>query len=281
MPDSTVNEYFDQPLNNVSISYQNDQMFATRIFPVVPTPQQSGAYYLYGKEKFQQYETARAAKAEAREIAPWSLNAVRFYAQGKALKDLISDEEVANNMLGEDLEINTTENLTDAILLDLELGVANLVTTSSSIGNATLSGTSQWSDFVNSDPVAAVRAQRLAIKKKIVKYPNVFAVSSAVHEILIQHPKITDRFKFNNAFPGIVTEEMFKAVFGVDEYWILGAEYLTSNEGQTPVLDFVWGKNAFLAYIPPSPRRREIALRYIFQWLYGAPGLTKDMECTL
>src|SRR5207244_6330882 len=68
MPDSTVNEYFDQPLNNVSISYQNDDMFATRIFPVVPTPQQSGAYYLYGKEKFQQYETARAAKAEAREI---------------------------------------------------------------------------------------------------------------------------------------------------------------------------------------------------------------------
>lgn len=262
-------QYLDQPLNNVSVGYQNDDFYAEKLFPVVPVMKQSGRYWVYGREKFRQYETIRHAGAEAREIAPWSLSNNPYFCDDHSLKDKISDEERANSD-GIDLEINTTENLTNAILLDLEIRVANLIL-GGTVTNTTLSGTSQWSDYVNSDPVAAVEAQKTTIKQAIGQAPNTLAVSYPVFATLRQHPKIIDRFKYTQV--GVLDSDALKAAFGVDNFWVMGAEYDTANEGQTPSLNFVWGKNAVLAYVLPEPRRREVTLGYTFRWLFGAPDL--------
>jgi hypothetical protein len=262
-------QYLDQPLNTVSIAYKNDDYFAERIFPVVPVKKQSGRYWVFGRERFRQYETIRHAGAEAREIAPWSLSNNAYFCDDHSLKDKISDEEQANSD-GTEVEINTTENLTDAILLDLEIRAANLVL-GGAVPSTTLSGTSQWSDYVNSDPVAAVEAQKTVIKKAISRTPNTLAVSYPVFATIRQHPKIIDRFKYTQV--GVLDQEALKTAFGVDNFWVLGAEYDTATEGQAPSLDFVWGKSAVLAYVVPEPRLRDVTLGYIFRWLFGAPDL--------
>jgi hypothetical protein len=264
-------QYLDQPLNNVSVGYQNDDYFAERLFPVTPVKKQSGRYWVFGKEKFRQYETIRHARAEAREIAPWSLSNSPYFCDDHSLKDAISDEETANSD-GTDLEVNTVENLTDAILLDFEIRVMNLVMGSASaVPTTTLSGTSQWSDFVNSDPIAAVEAQKTVIKQAIAQTPNTLAVSYPVYSTLRQHPRIIDRFKYTQV--GVLQADHLKSAFDVDNFWVLGAEYDTATEGQLPALNFVWGKNAVLAYVPDEPRLREPALGYCFRWLFGAPEL--------
>jgi hypothetical protein len=267
-------QYLDQPLNNVSVGYRNDDFFGERLFPIVPVKKQSGRFWVFGKEKFRQYETIRHAKAEAREIAPWTLSNNPYYCDDHSLKDAISDEERSNSD-GTDLEVNTTENLTDAILLDFEIRVKNLVfgpTGPSSVGqSSTLSGTSQWSDYVNSDPVAAVETQKTTIKKAIAMAPNTLLVGYPVYATLRQHPRIIDRFKYTQV--GILQAEHLKSAFDVDNFWVAGAEYDTANEGQAAALDFIWGKNALLAFIPPEPSRRIPALGYTFRWLFGAPDL--------
>jgi hypothetical protein len=264
-------QYLDQPLNNVSVGYKNDDYFGERLFPVVPVKKQSGRYWVFGKEKFKQYETIRHAKAEAREIAPWSLSNSPYFCDDHSLKDAISDEELANSD-STDVEVNTVENLTDAILLDFELRVANLVLgPGSPVPCTTLSGTSQWSDYINSDPIAAAEAQKTAIKQAIGASANTLAVSYPVYSALRQHPRIIDRFKYTQV--GVLQADHLKAAFDVDNFWVMGAEYDTANEGQTPALNFVWGKSAILAYIPSEPRRREPALGYTFRWLFGAPEL--------
>ncbi len=267
-------QYLDQPLNNVSVGYKNDDYFGERLFPIVPVKKQSGRFWVFGKEKFRQYETIRAPKSEAREIAPWTLSNNPYFCNDHSLKDAISDEERSNSD-GTDLEQNTTENLTDSILLDLELRIKSLVFGSSgpsSVGqSATLSGTSQWSDYVNSDPIAAVEAQKTTIKKAIATAPNTLLVGYPVYAVLRQHPRIIDRFKYTQV--GILQAEHLKSAFDVDNFWVAGAEYDTANEGQSPSLDFVWGKNALLAWTPPEPSRRIPALGYTFRWLFGAPDL--------
>jgi hypothetical protein len=45
-------QYLDQPLNNVSVGYKNDDFFGERIFPIVPVKKQSGRYWIFAKEKF-------------------------------------------------------------------------------------------------------------------------------------------------------------------------------------------------------------------------------------
>jgi hypothetical protein len=264
-------QYLDQPLNNVSVGYVNDDYFAEKLFPPVPVKQRSGRFWVFGKEKFHRYETIRAPKAESREIAPWALSDNPYFCNDHSLKDSISDEERAGAD-DTDLEITTVQNLTDAILLDLEIRVMNLITSpASGVPNTTLAGSSQWSDYVNSDPIAAVEAQKTVIKKAIAKTPNTLAVSYPVYAVLRQHPKIIDRFKYIQV--GILQADHLKSVFDVDNFWVMGAEYDTANEGQPPSLDFVWGKHALLAYIPPSPQRLQPALGYTFRWLFGAPDL--------
>lgn len=267
-------QYLDQPLNNVSIGYRNDDYFGERVFPIVPVKKQSGRYWVFGKEKFRQYETIRAPKAEAREIAPWTLSNSPYFCNDHSLKDSISDEERSNSD-GTDLEQNTVENLTDALLLDFEIRAKGLVFGSSGPSSvsqsATLSGTSQWSDYVNSDPIAAVESYKTVIKKAIATSPNTLLVSYPVYAVLRQHPRIVDRFKYTQV--GILQAEHLKSAFDVDNFWVAGAEYDTANEGQAPSLDFVWGKNVLLAFIPTEPSRRIPALGYSFRWLFGAPDL--------
>ncbi len=262
-------QYLDQPLNNVSVGYMNDDYYAERIFPIVPVQKQSGRYWVFSKEKFRRYETIRHAKSEAREIAPWTLSNQLYFCDDHSLKDSIADEERANSD-GTDLEINTVQNLMDSILLDLEIRVQTLLS-GGTVPNTTLSGTSQWSDYTNSDPIAAVEAQKTVIKKAIAKVPNTLAVSYPVYATLRQHPRIIDRFKYTQV--GLLQADHLKAAFDVDNFWVMGAELDTATEGQSPTLDFVWKKDAFLAYIPDSPRRREVALGYTFRWLFGAPEL--------
>ncbi len=264
-------QYLDQPLNNISVGYRNDDYFAERLFPITPVKKQSGRYWVFGKERFRQYETIRHAKAEAREIAPWGLSNSPYLCDDHSLKDAISDEERANAD-GTDLEINTTEYLTDAILLDLEIRVKNLVLgAGSSVPSTTLSGTSQWSDYVNSDPIAAVETQKTVIKKAIALVPNTLLVSYPVYAVLRQHPRIIDRFKYTMV--GLLQADHLKSAFDVDNFWVAGAEFDTANEGQAPSLDFVWSKNALLAFVPDAPQKRMPALGYTFRWLFGAPDL--------
>jgi hypothetical protein len=217
-------QYLDQPLNNISVGYKNDDFFGERVFPIVPVKKQSGRYWIFGKERFRQYETIRAPKAEAREIAPWSLSNNPYFCNDHSLKDSISDEERSNSD-GTDLEQNTTENLTDAMLLDFEVRAKALVygfTGPSSVSQtATLSGTSQWSDYVNSDPIAAVEGYKTTVKKAIAMSPNTLLVSYPVYAVLRQHPRIIDRFKYTQV--GILQAEHLKSAFDVDNFWVAGA----------------------------------------------------------
>ena len=91
-------QYLDQPLNTVSVGYKNDDYFAEQLFPLVPVKKQSGRYWVFGRERFRQYETIRHAGAEAREIAPWSLSNNAYFCDDHSLKDKISDESVPTPM---------------------------------------------------------------------------------------------------------------------------------------------------------------------------------------
>jgi len=93
-------------------------------------------------------------------------------ATAKAQKQLIADELRAQWDLSVGPEVQTTETLADIIDKQREITIYNLIMSSVSIPNTTLSGTGQWSDLANSDPVAAITAQRSTILLGCTKEPN-------------------------------------------------------------------------------------------------------------
>jgi len=271
---ATPGLYLDQALSNVSQQFRNTSYAATMIFPRVPVPQISGRIWRAGFERFHRYNTARAPGGEAREMVRSDFVNDVFRCDRHDLKKLVSDDERRTQAPGFEIDITTTEELSDAILLDIELQGYNLVV-AGTIPNVTLSGVNQWSDFVNSDPIAAVHAQKSAILKGATRRPNLFAVGYDVHLVLQQHPKIIDRFKYTQV--GILQAEHLKAAFDVDKYVILEALYDTAAMGAAPSLDYVWSKLALLAWVPDEPAIRTPSLGYSF-WFHdevtaGGPAI--------
>lgn len=267
MPDIAM-VHVDQALTEVSVAYRNLQYVADSVFPVVPVSKQSNKYFIYSKDNFRTLDDARRPGARANEIE-WTLSTDTYYCEGHALAQAIPDELRANADQAIDVDVDTTEVLTDLVYLQREILVASKATDSSVITqSATLSGNSQWSDFTNSDPITAIEDQKATILKQIGHLPNSILVSYPVFKSLRNHPKIIDRFKYSQV--AVVQPDHLKSVFNVDNFYVGSAIKNLAKEGGADNLDYIWGKNALLFYRPPVAGRRTVSLGYQFTLAFGA-----------
>src|SRR6202042_107558 len=106
-----------------------------------------------------------------------------------------TDEERGNFMAG-DIEQWATQTIMDKILLDLEINVANIALNTASYAgtnSVTLSGTSQWSDPVNSSPINDVETAKSQLRQ-IGPKPNGMVIGDPVYAHLRVNNQIVARF---------------------------------------------------------------------------------------
>jgi hypothetical protein len=270
--------HIDKMLTNISIGYTNEQYISDKIFKAVPVAKQSDKYYVHGMEKFRQHDDLRAPGTEANEIN-WTLSDDQFYTEGHALRTAIPDEEKQNADDIFDLETEGTELITEGVLLNREVDAANLVMNAQNYHTDLrltmgTGGTFKWSDYENSNPVMDIHKAKEKLHKKAGIRPNTLIMSEQVMNVLKMHPALLDIIKYVQK--GIVTEDLMKTAFGVDN--ILVGSALKSdvmNPGQVAAngvhqgfdnLDYIWGNSVVLAYIAPKPGRKTVSLGYEFQW---------------
>jgi len=255
--------YVDQILTNISIQYKNSGFVADQIFPIVGVKKDSGKYFIYEKSgRFTIPKTLRAPKSESRQV-DWKVSTGSYSAEEYALNDLIDDRERDNAAEPLNLEFDTVEFLTDLILLDYEKRVVDIVTDTSQITqNVTLSGTNQWSDYANSNPIDDIETGKSTIAKAIMQDPNVLVLGREVYDKLKHHPDILDRIKYTQK--GVATPDLLASIFDIEKVLVANSIYNTAKEGQTPSYTYLWGKNALLAYVSPTPGVRKVSLGYTF-----------------
>lgn len=270
MPDLSM-VHVDDALTNVSIQYQNNDFVADKVFPYYPVNKKSDKYFVFDKTRFRPVDDARGVGAEANEMFGWNLSTDFYDAEGHALKDYVPDEIRGNADPATDIDVTTTEQLTDVILLNREIAMVNtLFGAGSSVPNTTLAGTSQWSDYQNSDPILAIDQQKEVVQQAVGKRPNVIATSRPVFRTLRNHPRIIDRLKYVKDARSLTAQDMADA-FEVDEFIVGEALQNTVTEGQADSLSYIWGKNLLLFYRPPAVGKKVVALGAHFTWNYGVP----------
>jgi hypothetical protein len=255
--------HVDAVLSGVSIRYSNEEMIADQVMPVIPVKKESDKYYTYTRA-WRLPQSQRAAGAEANEVE-WNVDTDTYSTEEYALKDLIPDRvrDNADNPL--DMDVDTTENLTELITLGREKRVADVAFAAGTYGTQTsaLAGANRWDDYAGSDPIGDVRDAKATVHAASGKMPNVMVVGYQVHLKLLDHPDILERIKYTQK--GIITADILAAVFEVDRYLIGKALYDSSQEGGTESLGYVWGKNVALLYAEPSPGLKKVSFGYQFQ----------------
>lgn len=271
--------HIDKALSNISIGYKNETYIADQIFKSITVNKQSDRYYKYGMESFRQHDDVRTAGSEANEIK-WTLSDDAYFCDGHALRTPIADEEKQNADDEFELESDATELITEGVLLNKEIDASEKVLDANNYHadlKVTLGagGTYKWSDYENSDPILDIAKAKEAIHKKSGVRANTLIISEPVYNVLQRHPKLTALIQ--GVMISIVSLDLMKMAFGVDNIVIGSALKSTNNKGQVVAggiepLNYIWGNSAVLAFIPSAPKKKQIALGYSFMWNKDGDG---------
>ncbi len=246
-------------LSNVSVKYTNSELIWDKVFPEVPVVKDTDLYRVYDRN-FKMPESRRAPKAVAREFT-FDFSNSSYSLEQHALKDYISVDEEENNDLGS-LQVDTTENLTDAIQRKIEAATAALFTAANWSLNVSLSSTAQFSvNTVTSDPVPVFDTGASTIIANSGKAPNFGILPRLTMIAMKNHVSILDRVKYTS---DKVTKEMLASLIELSEVHVPTAVKDTAAEGEASAIANIWADNAFMGWKPPAAGMKQPSSGYTF-----------------
>lgn len=279
MPTGTGNVHMDAVLTQISLGWPNNGLVGSALFPTVQVKKQSDKYYIFGREAWlPEVGDYRAPGTEANELPGLRVSLDTYYAQEHALQVPVTDEERENVDSLFSPDSDGALLVTSKLLLSREVAMQTLATTAANYAaglSVTLSGTTQWSDYVNSNPISDMRTGIRAVNSKVFMDPNTAIIPYQVMSILEDHPDIIERIKYSER--AILTPEIIGAVFGIPKVIVPGVAVGSGGpSGNAIVGSYLWGKDVVLAWVPDSPGLKVPAFGYEFVWSYGGTPMITD-----
>jgi hypothetical protein len=265
-------------LTAITRMYRNNRLIADDVLPRFPVNTPSFRYSNYAlAEGFTIPDVAVGRKSPPNQVE-FTRTEVTDSVNDQALDDSIPNIDIEAAPVGYDPVGRAAEGLTDLILLAREKRAADLVfntATYPTANKSTLSGTSQWSDYTNSNPVSAI----LTALDSMVVRPNIAVLGRATMTVLSQHPKVLSALFGPGGTSGIGNAAALANLFGLDEV-LVGEGYLnTAKKGQTAAMSRVWGKGAaFLVRNKQADTNRGITFGMTAQWGPRIAGRFEDKD---
>lgn len=232
----------------IAIAYRNPDvaLIADLVLPRTPTTQEF-KYLKYDLAGGFTVPDARVGRKSLPNEVDFSATEIIDKVLDYGFDDIIPNEDIEADNQGVDPMGTGVAFLTGLVQLAREQRVANLVFNTASYAAGlytTLAGGNQWSDTVNSDPVAAIGD---ALDVPIMR-PNVATFGQQTWTKLRRHPKIVQAIKNTNQGAGMVSREEFAEFFELQEVLVGQGLANTAKKGQAATLSRVWGKHAAFFY---------------------------------
>ncbi len=268
--------YVSPLLTKLSLAYTNDEYLCELIMPTVPVIKDTAQITTYGMDNLRIEESLRAQGSGANEVNHSVTIGAHYILKDHALKEFVTKEEVDNADDPIRPQMDATQNLTDRMLVIKEKLLADVMADTGIVTqNATLSGTSQWSDFDNSDPFANIKTAMESVRTGSGKMPNTFVMSYAVMMTLMVHPAFIARLPNTVVVTSDGVIQALKMAFpNIKNIWVGSAQYNNSLEGGTDLLADIWGKHFWVMYIESAPRLKSRS----FGFTYQAQGQNRQVK---
>lgn len=258
--------HVNQPLSNIVTAYlQNPAHFiASNVFANVPTSKQSDIYYQFDRSYFNRSEMGLRAPGTESRGAEFNIDtADPFYCPVSAVHVDIPNQVKQNTDSMLNLDRAVTEFLARQALIYKEKKWAN------QYFKAGVWGTDKSVNWAGSDdPIVQIRAGRTVVLQNTGFEPNVLILGKKVYDTLADNADIIARVDAGQTPGGAAqgTLDAMKALFEVDEIYIMKSIENTAIEGATESSSFIGGDHALLAYKAPSPMIMMPSAGYTFNW---------------
>lgn len=244
--------HIDVPLTNMTVAAFNsgmDQFIAQKVFPVVPVDKQSNKYYTLTADAFlRQHDTRRSPKSVANKVE-FSVSSDSYFANEYALGHDIPLQDLANADTALTVRQNGTTLVQLGLLRDLEIRVANKITSGTNLGSyVSLSGAAgAWKNFANSDPIGDITSGHAFIRNGTGLMANTLILDYDTLTIVRRHPALLDMYKYTSG--GELTDAQLMQVFKVQQILSGNGVKSVAIEGQTSSITNIWPNCAVLARI--------------------------------
>lgn len=273
--------HVDATLSNISIKYRNDDFIGLQIMPIVPVARRSDKYYVYDRDQaFRIDDDSLTPKGLPNEI-DMKQTTENFSVDSHGLADWVPQEEIDNADAPLAPLSDATENLRDKLLLAHEKRIADQLQTAANYPSGykvQLSGTDQWSDYTNSDPLGDL----LTAVEGTFTRANVVSMGLDTWKILRAHPKVLDAVKASTrqqSTPGgFATPEEMITLLEIQTLLIGRARYNSAKRGQSGSYSRIWGKHCMAFYVEPSPGIRKASWGYTFSENRGTTFTMFDVK---
>jgi len=252
--------HVDQLLGNISVQYKNSEYIAREVFPEVSVNKTSDLYRVFDRN-FRLPESIRAFGARSKR-AEFDISTASYNLEKHSLHEVIADEQADNYDLA-NLRSDTTEFLTDKILLRMEKSVADLFTTTSWSQNVSLTAAQQWSaDTTTSNPIPLMDTAATTVLQNSGFKPNLAIIT---HDVMIaakNHSQIIERIKYTSTD---ISKDMIGGLLGVENMLVPTAVLDSSQEGVAASIGPIFSDNVFVGYRAPRPSPLAPSAGYIFR----------------
>jgi len=235
-------------LTAIAMAYHNAQLIADAVLPRKPVGKQTFKYTTYTKSDRFTLPDTKVGRKSAPNKVEFGGTETEASTEDYGLDDDVPQADIDNaagtsiNPLG-----NAVEGVSALIALDREVRVAGMVFAAANYPAAnktTLSGTDQWSDFTNSDPIGDILD---ALDVPLMR-PNIGVIGMAAFNKLRQHPAIAKAIHGNSGDKAITTRRQIADLFELEDLLVGLGRYNSAKKGQTASYDNIWGKHMALLY---------------------------------
>ena len=262
--------HVDAPLTQISIASMNQpgSFIAQQVFPRIAVTKESDKYFIFTKSHIFRSEVEVRGPSSPVKHRGYALSTSNYSANEYATGILVADRIAQNS----DAPLRPYEDATNIITHDMLMFIENnwaaeFMVTGTWTTNTTLTGTDQWSDYANSDPIKNIDDAKFAINGAtgIPTQELSVAMGSAVWNKMKRHPLLLAGF--GGGMPGlkVLTKEIVANILEVKEILVSEAVWNTNVEGNsTQTLARIVGKNCLVFYRPAAPSLMTPSCGYFF-----------------
>jgi hypothetical protein len=264
----------DGVLTSFALGYKPQGLIADIVCPRVYVDEDSGNYYEFGTEKLKSHKTIRAPKTGPN-LMNSTVSSSTYKCNQHSLGDYIDALDIKRAKW--DAESGLVEDLMDAMYIDLETEVYDIMKATGSYASSSFYETLSGSDQIDAEgggPNVKELLQDAALKVKngCGRMANTLVIPIEVGLALERHYQIEDLRKHtvDQTIVGLPSR-----LFGLNVI-IAGSVKDAAREGQTKSLAALWSDYMWIMYLDPNPGWRGMA--FLKNFTYRPDGLAWEVH---
>ena len=257
--------YRNPVLENVSTAaFQDESEFVARsVFPTIAGGA-TGKYYEIDTDSIAQNKAAKRAPGDEAAEGTWNLSTTAYATEQLGYREKIPEELLSSTGSAARADTVATMSVAEVMLIASEVDWASRFfktgvwarDMAGAASNVADTSYIYWSTPTTSTPINDVLAERIGMKLRGKRFPNVMIIGQAVEPYLLTHPTIIARVNSGQT-PGQGADPTLNDLakfFKVPKVIVASAVYNSAAENKTKSNAFILdSKSVWLGYVAPNP----------------------------